>query len=102
MLICRFCFLFFFSSRRRHTIFDCDWSSDVCSSDLEGPMVPTVTENHRHALRDPTRGLAAVEDGHLVAPGHELVDDRGGDEAGATDDEDLHRGWQASRHEKKK
>src|SRR2546430_11339625 len=26
--------LVFFSSRRRHTIFDCDWSSDVCSSDL--------------------------------------------------------------------
>src|SRR5256886_5679550 len=25
---------FFFSSRRRHTRFDCDWSSDVCSSDL--------------------------------------------------------------------
>src|SRR2546430_4341494 len=23
----------FFSSRRRHTMFDCDWSSDVCSSD---------------------------------------------------------------------
>src|SRR2546430_13191270 len=23
------------SSRRRHTRFDCDWSSDVCSSDLE-------------------------------------------------------------------
>src|SRR2546430_5649622 len=28
-------FYFFFSSRRRHTRFDCDWSSDVCSSDLE-------------------------------------------------------------------
>src|SRR2546430_6599079 len=27
---------FFFSSRRRHTRFDCDWSSDVCSSDLHG------------------------------------------------------------------
>src|SRR2546430_16248794 len=26
--------VFFFSSRRRHTRFDCDWSSDVCSSDL--------------------------------------------------------------------
>src|SRR2546427_1739855 len=26
--------MFFFSSRRRHTRFDCDWSSDVCSSDL--------------------------------------------------------------------
>src|SRR5260370_628051 len=24
---------FFFSSRRRHTRFKCDWSSDVCSSD---------------------------------------------------------------------
>src|SRR5256886_1712331 len=28
-------FFFFFSSRRRHTRFDCDWSSDVCSSDLQ-------------------------------------------------------------------
>src|SRR5260221_6196618 len=27
--------LFFFSSRRRHTRSLCDWSSDVCSSDLE-------------------------------------------------------------------
>src|SRR2546430_8320381 len=32
---------FFFSSRRRHTRFDCDWSSDVCSSDLRtaSPLV---------------------------------------------------------------
>src|SRR5207237_6629885 len=29
-----FWFFFFFSSRRRHTRFKCDWSSDVCSSDL--------------------------------------------------------------------
>src|SRR5437879_6790697 len=27
---------FFFSSRRRHTRYIGDWSSDVCSSDLEG------------------------------------------------------------------
>src|SRR5438477_11271159 len=26
--------MFFFSSRRRHTRLTCDWSSDVCSSDL--------------------------------------------------------------------
>src|SRR2546430_10105039 len=41
--------LVFFSSRRRHTRFDCDWSSDVCSSDLRnrtaaiknsGPVIP--------------------------------------------------------------
>src|SRR5205085_6852959 len=31
-----------FSSRRRHTRFDCDWSSDVCSSDLDG--VPLAIE----------------------------------------------------------
>src|SRR2546427_9775313 len=30
----RLIMFFFFSSRRRHTRFDCDWSSDVCSSDL--------------------------------------------------------------------
>src|SRR5690606_4852547 len=28
-------FFFFFASRRRHTRFSRDWSSDVCSSDLE-------------------------------------------------------------------
>src|SRR6476661_6006532 len=32
---------FFFSSRRRHTRFKCDWSSDVCSSDL--PAVVLLT-----------------------------------------------------------
>src|SRR2546427_9762608 len=30
---------FFFSSRRRHTRFDCDWSSDVCSSDLPAFLI---------------------------------------------------------------
>src|SRR5688572_32051048 len=34
LLVLIFVFFFFFSSRRRHTRFDCDWSSDVCSSDL--------------------------------------------------------------------
>src|SRR5216683_4563551 len=32
-----FLFFFFFSSRRRHTRSDRDWSSDVCSSDLQKP-----------------------------------------------------------------
>src|SRR6266481_1221713 len=30
---------FFFSSRRRYTRWNCDWSSDVCSSDLEQPFL---------------------------------------------------------------
>ena len=34
-------FFFFFSSRRRHTRFTSDWSSDVCSSDLD-EVVPHI------------------------------------------------------------
>src|SRR5260221_8399869 len=38
-------FFFFFSSRRRHTRSLCDWSSDVCSSDLvaELPVQRLIT-----------------------------------------------------------
>src|SRR5437762_4369731 len=32
------CIIFFFSSRRRHTRYIGDWSSDVCSSDLPQPL----------------------------------------------------------------
>src|SRR5260370_38663037 len=42
-------FFFFFSSRRRHTRFKCDWSSDVCSSDLhllhQLPLAPQGIQN---------------------------------------------------------
>src|SRR5256885_3133159 len=37
------CF-FFFSSRRRHTRLQGDWSSDVCSSDLVVPVPPEIKE----------------------------------------------------------
>src|SRR5256886_13027378 len=47
---------FFFSSRRRHTRFDCDWSSDVCSSDLiNGVLYEVEVEPRRllaHVLRE--------------------------------------------------
>src|SRR5438445_8914376 len=36
-----FVFFFFFSSRRRHTRYWRDWSSDVCSSDLV-PFAPSL------------------------------------------------------------
>src|SRR5207237_6969195 len=42
---------FFFSSRRRHTRFKCDWSSDVCSSDLIHPLEPVLREG-MYFLRD--------------------------------------------------
>src|SRR2546430_9134398 len=40
---------FFFSSRRRHTRFDCDWSSDVCSSDLPGDVVVGLRSSGIHS-----------------------------------------------------
>src|SRR5690606_40471471 len=40
--------LFFFSSRRRHTRFSRDWSSDVCSSDLHGANDVGVSETTMH------------------------------------------------------
>src|SRR6266511_5725756 len=46
----RFAIRFFFSSRRRHTRFSRDWSSDVCSSDLlsacaTDPLIAATIEN---------------------------------------------------------
>src|SRR5882762_10634136 len=52
-------FFFFFSSRRRHTRFKCDWSSDVCSSDL----VLYVYKQSLHGLR---RGEERPSQGYPV------------------------------------
>src|SRR5260221_455738 len=49
-------FLFFFSSRRRHTRSLCDWSSDVCSSDLDNS------------------GLSSTDTVNLVAVGVRFAD----------------------------
>src|SRR3954464_299503 len=60
-----FCFFFFFSSRRRHTRLSCDWSSDVCSSDLPVPggPVPTVAVVDRPGwVEANTVGMAALLD----------------------------------------
>src|SRR5256886_12421581 len=42
--------VFFFSSRRRHTRFDCDWSSDVCSSDLRRSLAASSGQLSRLGL----------------------------------------------------
>src|SRR5437762_7271076 len=44
---------FFFSSRRRHTRYIGDWSSDVCSSDLEQPVVSVALSFRAGAIYDP-------------------------------------------------
>src|SRR6266478_8743105 len=79
-------FFFFFSSRRRHTRFDCDWSSDVCSSDLasrplRGAARLARARRHRLAPQGPqgqSRVLPAADQdrthahrpGRADRPGH--------------------------------
>src|SRR2546426_9168397 len=64
-----FCFLFFFSSRRRHTRLQGDWSSDVCSSDLAdvGIQAAPVLSAHgqAHDKRLPLRFLPVDLDATL-------------------------------------
>src|SRR2546430_586668 len=62
--MCR-CFFFFFSSRRRHTRFDCDWSSDVCSSDLAGRVDGTLLVINGDAILD----TGAVVTGDVIVVG---------------------------------
>src|SRR2546430_6607328 len=59
-------YFFFFSSRRRHTRFDCDWSSDVCSSDLgHGCAGPggNVVDEHGQPGGVGDRGEVSLERG---------------------------------------
>src|SRR5436189_2204235 len=51
-VFCFFFFFFFFSSRRRHTRYIGDWSSDVCSSDLAEPLLWTSQEYSRARARE--------------------------------------------------
>src|SRR5688572_31206146 len=44
--------VFFFSSRRRHTRFDCDWSSDVCSSDLPAAAALAAVRRTQRQLEE--------------------------------------------------
>src|SRR5690606_40697081 len=59
-------FCFIFSSRRRHTSFSRDWSSDVCSSDLTGH-----TARGDNALMS---DVLELQDVSVVREGRALVD----------------------------
>src|SRR5688572_31590806 len=71
------CF-FFFSSRRRHTRFDCDWSSDVCSSDLVRLTSDILFDHNSAALRSTSRAtlnelaqnFAQYPDNVIIVEGH--------------------------------
>src|SRR6267143_4822557 len=59
--------IFFFSSRRRHPSGNCDWSSDVCSSDLEAVL----------ALAAVHHGIGEMVDVAARLPDHRVHEDRG-------------------------
>src|SRR5205085_3157791 len=50
---------FFYSSRRRNTRFDCDWSSDMCSSDL-GPRGCEERSGGSRAQEEKARSFCLV------------------------------------------
>src|SRR5690606_14129515 len=65
---------FFFSSRRRHTRFSRDWSSDVCSSDLYYAVVQNTVSDYEKFVRQ-RRGIIEflVLDGFGYGPEHEVT-----------------------------
>src|SRR5262250_3533563 len=56
---------FFFSSRRRHTSYIGDWSSDVCSSDLQPQLATFMGKTARGFLPVPGQASLFIE----IAPG---------------------------------
>src|SRR6266498_5716588 len=77
-------FFFFFSSRRRHTRCGRDWSSDVCSSDLDAIAVIHVMGCGKNPQRrwvldaDLTAAFDRIDHAHLLAklgsfPGREMI-----------------------------
>src|SRR5256886_2459955 len=63
----------FFSSRRRHTRFDCDWSSDVCSSDLGVPLTMVLAAVFAGLLLGMSSKAALMLGAILVVSGPTVV-----------------------------
>src|SRR5207253_5985407 len=69
------CGFFFFSSRRRHTRWPRDWSSDVCSSDLWNRAVTLSVEQFKYGWANTLSNDEAKqlhETFHVAAPGAPL------------------------------
>src|SRR5438034_8541603 len=74
--ICVFFFFFFFSSRRRHTRSLCDWSSDVCSSDLDKLSLQVHPDDAYASVHEQAAGgRGKTEMWHAVSalPGAQLL-----------------------------
>src|SRR5207302_7563808 len=74
--------VFFFSSRRRHTRFSRDWSSDVCSSDLcslsricSSTFTRRTIEEQMRLMEQSVRALDMKPE-ELARPGNERSEER--------------------------
>src|SRR2546429_5058079 len=81
-------FVFFFSSRRRHTRCSRDWSSDVCSSDLVDPKTGAIRTagifpNPGNLLRPGqygrVRAITATKEEALLVPQRAVTELQGRD-----------------------
>src|SRR5207302_3164415 len=80
-----FYFFFFFSSRRRHTRFSRDWSSDVCSSDLrdkgedvrEPQLQPHDSRQHQGHQPDPDRSDRVLDGDDFCVLAPDVLPDKG-------------------------
>src|SRR5256885_11979290 len=93
-------YIFFFSSRRRHTRLQGDWSSDVCSSDLNKMLshkaiIFLVSDFLGENIERPLKLLAQRHDVVAVTvedPSERLLPDIGGSEKGRVGEEGRFRG----------
>src|SRR2546427_9400524 len=87
-------FFFFFSSRRRHTRFDCDWSSDVCSSDLESSYSKAAA-SYLQMMREQTETPAVSLQRYMVENYHANIRTYAASRCVSRDDPGLPRGLRA-------
>src|SRR5947207_6719787 len=75
-------FFFFFSSRRRHTRSLCDWSSDVCSSDLSDhrPVAPSRRDRLEYVVLQRHLAAGTLHVDHWGLAGHRSEERRVGKE----------------------
>src|SRR5690242_21730369 len=91
--------MFCFSSRRRHTRLTCDWSSDVCSSDLSTPSsTPRIQANIAVPLH---RGFAEIlgvllgVDAWKCGPSLADMDLEGSPDTVRSEERRVGKGWRA-------
>src|SRR5205807_7888569 len=79
--VCSIKFYFFFSSRRRHTRLQGDWSSDVCSSDLNAGGRRARSRRSTAAVRR-VRSSASAPPNHRDATSRDFLHRRDGPRPG--------------------